>query len=299
MYLGAIDIGSNAIRLLIKDGGRADLLSTLEEIRPDEYYERVPLKSGNDVFTFGGIQPRTELILTATLCRFANIMKAKKVGAYRACATSAYRDAKNGHEVMERVNRASGLNVEIISGDEEARITRRNYRVPREWTGDNLLYVDVGGGSTELSLIHGDELIYSHSFQIGSMRYVCNNQSADEEQRLDAQVAQLHTKHSNIHYLATGGCVRFMRGYLNGAHGPDTILVREMETVYADLRKLTPEEISEHYDLPLERADILTSASSIFLRIAHQLEANEIVVPSLGVNNGLISELNAKMAGRE
>ena len=291
MYLAAIDIGSNAIRLLIKNTDSPDFPATLDLIYEDEYYERVPLKSGIDTFKYGDIQPQTEVILTETMCRFAQEMTRHNVHSYRACATSAYRDAKNGLKVVDRVNKACGLNIEIITGEEEARITRLSYTPPTRYKDDTFLFVDVGGGSTEVSLLHKSQTIYSHSFQIGSMRYVCGNQSKGEENMLDNKIAEIYNNSHSLHYIGVGGCVKFMKNYLNGKHNSDAIKVTQMNELYNQLRKLTPEQISRQYHLPLERADILTPASSIFMRIAHTIHAEEIIVPSIGVRNGIITEL--------
>ena len=289
--IAAIDIGSNAIRLLIKDESAPDFLLHLDEVAPHEYYERVPLKSGMDVFEHGQILPKTELVLTAAMIRFAALMQQHGVGAYRACATSAYRDAANGAEVMVRVNAASGLNVEIIPGAEEARVTRCSYQVPAQWQDDALMFVDVGGGSTEVSLLIGGEEKYSHSFQIGSMRYLCGIQDSAQEQMLDQTIIDIARTYGRVHYLGVGGCVKFMNKYLNGKREGNTIRVEEMQAVYEDLKTKSVDEIVEAYSLPHERADILTPASSIFLRIAHNVGATEITVPSIGVRNGILTEL--------
>lgn len=297
MKIAAIDIGSNALRLLIKDTVTPDFLETIDEVGKGEYYERVPLKSGIDVFGSGMILPKTEITLTAALCRFSSIMRAFGVVAYRACATSAYRDASNGDEVISRVNKESGLNVEIISGEEEARITRFSYIPPTCFKGDTFVFADVGGGSTEISVLRENRLCYSHSFQLGSMRYVCGNSTNEQEIMLDSVVREIASSYERIHYIGVGGCVKFMSHYLNARKGvkslvaPLVIKVSEMKEVYSVLCTLTPIEISKQYDLPLERADILTPASSIFLRIADALKTDEIIVPAIGVRNGIIAEL--------
>lgn len=291
MHLAAIDIGSNAIRLLIKDTENPGFPVTIDHIYNNEYYERVPLKSGIDTFRYGGIQPHTEAILTEAMCRFKQLMNQYDVHLYRACATSAYRDAKNGSEVINRVNKTSGVEIEIIPGEEEARITRLSYIPPTLYKDDTFLFVDVGGGSTEISLLHENQTIYSHSFQIGSMRYVCGNQLKKEETLLDNKIAEIHHDNPSLHYIGVGGCVKFMKNYINGKHNSNTVKVAQMNEIYNQLKKLTPNQISRHYKLPLERADILTPASSIFLRIAHGIHAEEIIVPSIGVRNGIITEL--------
>lgn len=291
MYIAAIDIGSNAVRLLIKNTDHPNLLDNLDVIHEDEYYQRVPLKSGNDTFTYGAIQPKTLALLTYAMCQFAVKMKKYGVSRYRACATAAYRDASNATEVCRRVKHISGLTIDVITGQEEARLTRRSFRTPQEQRNDTFLFVDVGGGSTEVSLVEKGRQTYAHSFHVGSMRYVCNTQSPEEEAALDEAAESLSQKCPTLHYVGVGGCVKMAKSILNKDSDSDIIRVAEMDKLYEELRQLTPKQISLKYSIPLERADIMTPASSIFLRIAHKVNATTIRVPSIGVRNGIITDL--------
>lgn len=309
MKIAAIDIGSNALRLCIKQTDYGALMTSTDEVHSDEYYERVPLKSGMDVFAHGRILPPTKIKLALALQHFAKIMDHYGVETYRAVATSAYRDAKNGQAVIDDVSEVSGLHVEIISGEEEAYLTRLSFIPTEEQKDDFFLFADVGGGSTELSLLHQGQLIYSHSFKVGSMRYRCNTQDPAEEQALDNKVAEIHRHYAPINYIGVGGCVKFMSKYMakvkkqesraksqlpNFKSQISNISVSDFEQIYADLQTKTVSEIVSNYRLPEERADILTPASSIFLRIAHGIEADTILVPAIGVRNGILAELYSK-----
>lgn len=294
MYIAAIDIGSNAARLLIKNTDYPDILVNTDTLHKDEYYQRVPLKSGIDTFTYGEIQHKTLALLTFAMCQFAIKMREYDVKAYRACATSAYRDAKNSSQVISRVQQFCGLKIEIISGDEEARLTRLGFTPPEGCENQTFLFADVGGGSTEISLTQCGILKFSQSFRVGSMRYVCNSQSEIEEDYLFSTIEKLAKTYSDINYIATGGCVKFMKAYLNGKDSSAPIEVNRMSALYQELSNLTPTSISQKYSIPLERADILTPASSIFLRIAAKLKAKQIIVPQTGVRNGIIAALYHK-----
>ena len=309
MKIAAIDIGSNALRLCIKQTDYGALMTSTDEVHSDEYYERVPLKSGMDVFAHGRILPPTKIKLALALQHFAKMMDRYGVEAYRAEATSAYRDAENGQAVIDAVSEMSGLRVEIISGEEEAYLTRLSFTPTEEQKDDYFLFADVGGGSTELSLLHHGQVIYSHSFKVGSMRYRCNTQDPAEEQALDNKVAEIHHHYAPINYIGVGGCVKFMSKYLNKVKSREsrveshnsnlkpqtsTIKVSDFESIYADLQTKTVSEIVSNYRLPEERADILTPASSIFLRIAHGIKADKILVPAIGVRNGILAELYSK-----
>lgn len=296
MKLAAIDIGSNALRLLIKSGSAQHILSHLDTVLATDYFERIPLKSGNDTFTHGIITQPTELRLTLALHRFAQIMKAYGVEHYRACATSAYRDASNGHDVIHRANQSTGLNVEIISGEEEARLTRLSFVPPTSWSDATLAFADVGGGSTEISLLHHGQQLYAHSFRIGSMR-----KSAGQP---DFSSLPLHHG-ADYKMLAIGGSIRFMCNYIN-KHEKNAscdlrneipqISLPQLEEQHALLTKMTATEISAHYNAPLERAEIITPAMGIFLSIARALNINTIYVPSIGVRTGIIADLITSFA---
>lgn len=306
MKIAAIDIGSNALRLLIKDCSQPDFMQSLETLHSGDYYERIPLKSGMDVFAEGQILPPTKIKLTLALQRFAQIMRQHGVSRYRAVATSSYRDALNGQQVIDAVSQTCRLNVEIISGEEEARLTRLSFQPPAQWADDYFVFVDVGGGSTEVSVMHKGQMLYGHSFQVGSMRYLCNTQEAAQEQALDSTIAAIHATHSPLHYIATGGCVKFMCKYLQPqsrkaaeSQSMGAIIVSQMQAVHDDLLTKTVPQIVADYNLPEERADILTPAAGIFLRIARGLEAEEIAVPSIGVRNGIIAELFMQSAHKE
>lgn len=325
MILAAIDIGSNAVRLLIKDTrpyeatknnkaeARAAFLNSLDHVGPADYYERQPLKSGMDVFDGGMIRQATALKLTAIIARFATKMKEMGVDHYRACATSAYRDATNGRDIARQITEATGVAIEVISGDEEARLTRMSLIIPPQWADHIAVISDVGGGSTELSVIQNGEVLFSHSYKLGSMRYLCHQQAPAEEQLIDAQCAKIRQTYNNIHYFGVGGCIKFMNTYINSLscnnapqasqtetepedYSGRTVSVEHLEGIYADLKMRTVDSIVNHYHLPRERADILTPASSIYLRIAHALKINTIIVPSIGVRNGIITQLFRRFA---
>lgn len=324
MMLAAIDIGSNAVRLLIKDTeagqstgndlanqiNQPDFLNNLDDIGHTDYYERQPLKSGMDVFDGGTIKPATALKLTAIIARFGAKMKEMGVSHYRACATSAYRDATNGRDVIRQISEATGVEIEVISGDEEARLTRMSLILPPRWAKDIAVISDVGGGSTELSVLLNGGTLFSHSFKIGSMRYLCHRQDPLEERLIDAECAKIRQEYGAIHYFGVGGCIKFMCSYINGTTKREsqpasqqkpvapsrTVEVSRMEEIYADLKTRSVESIVSHYHLPRERAEILTPACSIYLRIAHSLGAGTIIVPSIGVRNGIITQLFRRFA---
>ncbi len=163
---GAIDIGSNAIRLLLVNVFTENEVSTFKKVS----LTRVPLRLGEDVFMDGKISQEKAIDFERTMIAFEQLMKVHKVDEYRATATSAMRDASNGPTIVEGVRERTGIEIEVISGDEEAKIIRSTHVQERLSAGHDFLYVDVGGGSTEISLFVKGEMQASRSFNIGTIR---------------------------------------------------------------------------------------------------------------------------------
>lgn len=167
MRLAAIDIGSNGARLLIKNFRTAsDGSQQISRVM----YMRVPLRLGSDVFTLGKISKERMLMMKHMLKAFKQIMKLNQVDDYRACATSAMRDAENGKKVLNKLRKSTGINIEIINGREEARLLCNNIVENIGSAKGNYAYIDVGGGSTEISLLHDGALTHSQSYNIGTLR---------------------------------------------------------------------------------------------------------------------------------
>lgn len=170
MKIAAIDIGSNAARLLINE--------VKINNRKPEFIKlnllRIPLRLGMDVFTIGKIGPEREKMVIDSMKIFSDLMKIYKVDHYRACATSAMRDASNGNEIIGQVKETSGINIEIISGDEEATLIYENHVAEGLDKEFAYLYIDVGGGSTELTFYENGKMVYEKSFNIGTIRLLNN-----------------------------------------------------------------------------------------------------------------------------
>ena len=181
MIIAAIDIGSNAARLLINE---------VKETRGKTEFTklnllRIPLRLGFDVFSKGEIGPERKQMVINTMKIFSQLMAMYKVEHYRACATSAMRDAKNGQEIIEIVKKEADINIEIISGDEEATLIYENHVAEGLDKDFAYLYVDVGGGSTELTFYENNKMKYEHSFNIGTIRLLNGlvSQSAWDEMK--------------------------------------------------------------------------------------------------------------------
>lgn len=197
----AIDIGSNAVRLLIKH---------LEETKDGVKFSkvlllRVPLRLGFDVFSKNKISDKKAKNMVRLMKSYSYLMKIYDVKDYRACATSAMRDSKNGQEIIKRVAKESGIQIEIIDGQEEAKIVYNNHVESMDDRKGNYMYVDVGGGSTEINLLSRGQLVCSRSYNIGTVRILNDAVKEGEWDRLKNDMAELAQSYPGINIIGSGG----------------------------------------------------------------------------------------------
>lgn len=198
----AIDIGSNAVRLLIKH---------LEENQKGEVkfskvlLLRVPLRLGFDVFSKNKISSKRAKNMLRLMKSYSYLMKIYDVKDYRACATSAMRDSKNGPEIIKRIAKETGILIEIIDGQEEAKIVYNNHVESMEDRKGNYMYVDVGGGSTEINLLSNGQLVCNRSYNIGTVRILNNAVKPEEWERLKGDMNELAQSYPNTNIIGSGG----------------------------------------------------------------------------------------------
>lgn len=285
--LAAIDIGSNAARILIKSVKKTNNGLRSKKLQ----FLRIPLRLGMDVFGTGEIGEEREKMLLRTMKVFRQLLILYDVKDYRICATSAFREAKNGDKVLKHVMKETKLQISIISGDEEARTIRDNY------TGDgNLLYMDVGGGSTELSLVCDGKLIGSKSFNIGTIRILnaCVEPSIWKE--MTEAVRELTKGVENIRIVGSGGNInKLYRLAPKKERTKDTLHIDTLSRIYTRLSALSLEQRMMEYDLRASRADVIVPAAQLFLMVANLVNADTILVPTVGLADGIINELASKL----
>ena len=285
--LAAIDIGSNAARILIKSVKKTNNGLRSKKLQ----FLRIPLRLGMDVFGTGEIGEEREKMLLRTMKVFRQLLILYDVKDYRICATSAFREAKNGDKVLKHVMKETKLQISIISGDEEERTIRDNY------TGDgNLLYMDVGGGSTELSLVCDGKLIGSKSFNIGTIRILnaCVEPSIWKE--MAEAVRELTKGVENIRIVGSGGNInKLYRLAPKKERTKDTLHIDTLSRIYTRLSALSLEQRMMEYDLRASRADVIVPAAQIFLMVANLVKADTILVPTVGLADGIINELASKL----
>lgn len=285
--LAAIDIGSNAARILIKSVKKTNNGLRSKKLQ----FLRIPLRLGMDVFGTGEIGEEREKMLLRTMKVFRQLLILYDVKDYRICATSAFREAKNGDKVLKHVMKETKLQISIISGDEEARTIRDNY------TGDgNLLYMDVGGGSTELSLVCDGKLIGSKSFNIGTIRILNECVEPSIWKEMGEAVRKLTKGVENIRIVGSGGNInKLYRLAPKKERTKDTLHIDTLSRIYTRLSALSLEQRMMEYDLRASRADVIVPAAQLFLMVANLVKADTILVPTVGLADGIINELASKL----
>lgn len=288
--LAAIDVGSNAARLLIKhvdvdvDGNRS--LNKL-------LFLRIPLRLGMDVFGDGRISKVRSMEFLSTMKAYKQLMKVYHVRKYRACATSAMRDAKNGKALMKRIKNKVHIKLEIISGDEESGIIYDNHLANLPSQGA-FLYVDVGGGSTEISFICNGQRVFGKSFNVGTIRLLKGKVKKKDLMALKSEVTKVTAGYDNIKIIGSGGNINKLFRLANKKKKFEALPIDELKQLYDSLSKMSVEERMAAYELKPDRADVIVPAAEIFLHVAASSKAKEIIVPNIGLADGIINDLLLK-----
>ena len=293
----AIDIGSNAVRLLIKS---IDREAVQEKKIKKVMMLRVPLRLGFDVFSIGELSEKKADKLRRLMKAFRQLMKIYDVDDYRACATSAMRDARNGRTIIRKIEKDTGIRIEIIDGQEEARMIYNNHIECMEDRLGNYMYVDVGGGSTEINLLTNGELVWSVSYNIGTVRMLSNAVKEGTWQQMEEELMKVTEGVAAINIIGSGGNInKLFRLADKKDKKLQRLPVSSLQTVYDVLKPLTPEERVEALSLKQDRADVIVPAAEIFLKIAEVVHAEYIYVPVIGLSDGIIDNLYAKSLEKE
>jgi len=289
LNLAAIDIGSNGARFLIKEFSPAG--EGCEPLVRKVLFIRVPLRLGKDVFSLGKISKERQYMMVHMMKGCKQFMLVHHVAAYRACATSAMRDAENGEKVMRKIEEETGIHLEIIKGEEEARLLCNNLIEETGAFTDNIAYVDVGGGSTEVSLIHNGQLVESHSYNIGTLRLLCDKVKASDVSLFERNLTRYGESFPDITIIGSGGNINKLNKLCRHSKGGREISVEEVQMLHDELKALTIEERMNRYHLKDDRADVIVPAAEVFLTVAHCLKADSILVPNISLADSIVDGL--------
>lgn len=288
----AIDIGSNAVRLLIKH--------VEEDINGVPHFSkvlllRVPLRLGFDVFAMGKISEKKEKDMIRLMKSYRHLMKIYDVDSYRACATSAMRDAENGMHIIKRIRKKTDIPIEIIDGQEEAKMIYNNHIEQMEDRKGNYMYVDVGGGSTEINLLSQGELVCSRSYNIGTVRILNQAVKESEWDRLRTDMAELALSYPQTNLIGSGGNINKLYRLAEKKDKKQLrMTVTTLRQLHESLKGLSVEERMAQFNLKPDRADVIVPAGEIFLTIADLMQATYIYVPVIGLSDGIIDSLYAR-----
>ncbi|MCB0480690.1 MAG: exopolyphosphatase [Flavobacteriales bacterium] len=290
---GAIDIGSNAVRLL---------LANVYEMNNETAYKkvslvRVPIRLGEDVFKDKAISKGKAKDFESTMIAFEHLMKVHKVDQYRACATSAMRDSENGSALVAKVKKRTGIEIEIISGDEEAEMIRSTHIQDRLDKNNDFLYVDVGGGSTEISFYEDGDLAASRSFNIGTIRLLQNMVTEEAWHEMKDWLETTIKGFKGLDIIGSGGNITKIYKVL-GKRDWEPIKYAELSLVLNQMSEMTYEERMFKYKLHPDRADVIIFAGSIFSEVLKWAKSDNIYVPKMGLADGIIKSMHPNLSFR-
>ena len=286
LKFAAIDIGSNAARLL--------LTNVVEEGNSAVFRKsslvRMPLRLGEDSFSTGVLSERRIDKLVKTMIAYRNLMEVEDVVAYKACATSAMREAKNSKEVVDYVLEKSGIDIEIIDGKREAEIIYSNEIVEMLNDSDPYIYMDVGGGSTEITLFENKMNVISRSFDVGTIRLLKEKVSDETIEEMKQWVKDLGVKKRNPKIIGSGGNINKIYK-LSGKTENTPLLYSEFKELYKFLQYYTVDERIKVLGMNPDRADVIIPASKIYLKVMKWAGAKQVIVPTIGVSDGIVHML--------
>ncbi|MDR1679463.1 MAG: Ppx/GppA family phosphatase [Prevotellaceae bacterium] len=287
----AIDIGANEVRLVVKSL-EIDSIDSSRNLSQD-ILMRFPLNLGEDAFRDKSISKAKvkQLLHLMRICR--QLTKLLEITEIRACATSAMRDVKNGPLIAKKISSKTGINIEIIGSDEETRMIYDAHLRKLLNRGRDYLYIDVGGGSTQLSLISEDKLVYSHSFKVGTVRMKNNTVDPNEKALFRKKLIEFNKYYPDLCLIGSGGNIdKLHRLKLNPAN-KNKMSMRTLQIINKELSKLTTEERMKKYKIKRDRAEGIGFATDIFLEAAKINYATEIIIPSIAVNitDGIINKM--------
>ncbi|MEK7484572.1 MAG: exopolyphosphatase [Planctomycetota bacterium] len=291
MKFAAIDIGSNAVRLLFSN--------VLEEketvVFKAETLIRVPLRLGHDAFSTQLISPEKAEDLLKTMIAFRNLIDVHKALDYMACATSAMREAKNGEELIQKIKQKAEIDIQIIHGQKEAEIIYANQIAEQLNPEECYLYVDVGGGSTELTLFANQDRVASQSFNIGSVRLLENQPVEAEFDRLKFWIHDNVTRpiYLPLSGIGSGGNINSLFKLSKKKEGKP-LTYKGIRTLYQNLQSYSLEERIKILGLKPDRADVIIPATEIYLSVMRLAHIDKIFVPQIGLVDGIIHLLYEK-----
>ena len=287
MKLAAIDIGSNAARLLITeviDSNKEHVIFNKLNL------VRVPLRLGFDVFETKMISPEKTKMLVQTLKAFRHLINAYEVEAIKACATSAMRDALNTDKILSIVKKETGLDIEVISGEMEANIVYENHIAENLDKDHSYMYIDVGGGSTEISVFGNGKLTFKKSYNIGTIRLLKKIVTDNDWDEMKEDIKLATKNHKEVNAIGSGGNINKVFSMSKKKDGKP-LSIELLRDYFKELSSFSVEERIAQYNLREDRADVIVPALQVYINAMRWAGSEEIYVPKIGLADGLIHHL--------
>ena len=288
LRFAAIDVGSNAMRLffcrVLENGDGPTFIK--------ESMIRMPLRLGHDAFTENIISDETCDKFVNTMHGFSSLIQAYDPISFKACATEAMRQATNGLDLVNRVKEDTSINLNIITGKEEADIIISTHIDRYLQTDQHCLYVDVGGGSTELTLIKNKKTLFSKSFSIGSVRLLEEQVTADDWSMMKEWIVDKTSTITNIQSIGSGGNINKILTLLEKSKGK-SVTVQEIKSIINKIKPFSFHDRIVKLGLRPDRADVIVHAGKIFSKCMKWSGANNMIVPQVGLADGMVSQLYA------
>lgn len=291
MRLAAIDIGSNAARLLISE---VSIDENGEPVFNKLNLVRVPLRLGFDVFSEGKISPSKIEMVLQTMKAFQHLMAAYGVTEHIACATSAMRDASNAAQILIQVKLETGISISVISGSDEASFIYESHIAEHMDAAGSYLYIDVGGGSTELTYFSKGKLVFKQSFNIGTIRLLKAQISEAQWTEMKDTLKKNVKSSGKIISIGSGGNINKVFSLSKRKEGKPLSL-ETLREYYRELSGFDLKERMMRYNLREDRADVIVPALQIYINVMRWIESDEIFVPKIGLADGLVQHLYASI----
>jgi exopolyphosphatase / guanosine-5'-triphosphate,3'-diphosphate pyrophosphatase len=294
MKLAAIDIGSNAARLQISSVLEVDGVISFKKVE----YVRFALRLGHDVFTTGEISPESEVRMHKMLHSFKLLMELHECKDYLICATSAMREAANTDAIITRIHQILGMKIHIIEGSKEAELI--NDVVVSSLADGNFLHIDVGGGSTELNIYSNKQKTASRSFKIGSVRLLEGKETKSDWEKMEKWIdSHLVSRKQKLIAVGTGGNINKLFNIAANKLSETSMSQTELQRLHDYIAEFSLEDRINKLRLNADRADVIVPAAQIYLAAMRWAGAKEIVVPDVGLKDGIIKMVYDRMMNRK
>lgn len=284
MIYGAIDIGSNSVRLLIGNVVKKNGRPYVNKVS----LVRTPVRLGEDVYANGVIGEQKSIDLINTIRAFALLADVYKANGMQACATAAMREATNAQTIIDRIKKETGIEIKIISGIEEAGLLRDLFRNAGQAT-DTKLFMDLGGGSLEISIMKPDGEYKSKSFKIGSVRLLDGKKREKEFKEAEQHIIK-YVKNEAVYAIGSGGNINALKNHFGNANEKFISLI-ELRKALNLLLPLTAEERIARFQLRPDRADVIVPAAGVFIRMMETAGIDKIFVPEAGLSDAMILKM--------